>query len=426
MSPMAGNQMLLDESWRATPVDVYENLSCRLPAQQPVTGLILSGGGARAAYQVGVLKGITSILPDRQENPFPVIVGTSAGAINAVSLACSAMDFGTGVDNLLRVWRGFSSDKIYRSDWPGVLRQSLCFFFQHMLGFGRDGGPPALLDNSPLRSLLLRELDFSGINLALARRKLAAVAVTAFSYHSAESITFYQARQRIEPWQRFRRSGRPARLNIDHLSASAAIPLIFPPVSVDNEFYGDGAVRQSAPISPALHLGANRVLIISVNSQSAVPIYQSGSPSLAQIGSHLLNSTFSDHLETDLELLQRLNHLGDILTPEQRKLEHGLSPVETLVISPSKNIDEIAVRHRKQMAAALRLFLRGSGATRANGGGVLSYLLFEQCYCNELIELGYRDALAEREKLLRFLLVAPAMSESQRFRVAAAPAGAAR
>ncbi len=420
MNQILPKQLLLDDSWPR----VYGAQSCQLPAQQPVTGLILSGGGARAAYQVGVLKGIADILPDKQENPFPVIVGTSAGAINAVALACAAMDFSRAVQRLLAVWQGFSSDRIYRTDWRGVLGQSMRFVSQHMLGFGRDN-PVALLDNAPLKSLLLRELDFSGINLALARRKLAAVAVTAFSYQSAEATTFYQARQKVEPWRRFRRIGIPARLNIDHLMASSAIPLIFPPVSVGNVFYGDGAVRQAAPISPALHLGANRVLIVSVNCMDQQPVVQAGSPSLAQIGSHLLNSTFSDHLETDLELLQRLNHLGDMLTPEQRQLEHGLSPVEALVIAPSKSIDDIAVRHRKQMATALRMFLRGSGATRANGGGVLSYLLFEQCYCNELIELGYNDALAQKEQLLRFLLVAPGLTESRRFAVTPAAVAAA-
>lgn len=416
MSLSTDKQLLLDESWPRQATEENTGDSCRLTAQQPCTGLILSGGGARAAYQVGVLKGIADILPDRQQNPFPVIVGTSAGAINAVSLACSAMDFGQAVQHLLRVWQGFSSDRIYRTDWRGVVGQSMRFFSQHILGFGRDN-PVALLDNSPLKALLLRELDFSGINLALARRKLSAVAVTAFSYQTAEATTFYQSRNRVEPWQRFRRCGQATRLNIDHLMASSAIPLIFPPVRVGDEFFGDGAVRQSSPISPALHLGANRVLIIGVNSQAGEQLVQPGTPSLAQIGSHLLNSTFSDHLETDLELLQRLNHLGDMLTPEQRQQEHGLLPIDSLVIAPSKSIDEIAVRHRKQMAAALRVFLRGSGATRANGGGVLSYLLFEQCYCNELIELGYADALAQKQQLLQFLLAAPGLTEAQRFAV---------
>lgn len=367
-----------------------------------VTGLILSGGGARAAYQVGVLKAISDLVPNTQENPFPVVVGTSAGAINAVSLACGAMDFGQAVDRLQHVWQNFTIDKVYRSDWPGVLKQSSKFVWQHLLGLGR-GAPVSLLDNSPLRGLLLQELDFSGINLALARKKLSAVAVTAFSYHTAQATTFYQSRAHIEPWQRFRRGGQPTRLQIEHLMASAAIPLIFPPVRLEQEFYGDGAVRQAAPISPALHLGANKVLIIGVNSQAAIAEQlQLRQPSLAQIGAHLLNSTFSDHLEKDLELLQRLNQLGAMLTPEQREQEHGLLPVEALVISPSKVIDEVAVRHRNQLPRSLRLFLKGPGATRAAGGGVLSYLLFERDYCNELIELGYQDAMSKKLELMNF------------------------
>lgn len=369
-----------------------------------VTGLILSGGGARAAYQVGVLKAVADLVPQKTENPFPIVVGTSAGAINAVSLACGAMDFSQAVARLQYVWQNFTTDKVYRSDWPGVLKQSSKFVWQHLFGFGRDI-PVALLDNSPLRGLLLEELDFSGINLALARRKLLAVAVTAFSYRTAQATTFYQSRAHIDAWQRFRRGGQSAKLQIEHLMASAAIPLIFPPVRLEQEFYGDGAVRQAAPISPALHLGANKVLIIGVNSLNnrTEQQLQLRQPSLAQIGSHLLNSTFSDNLETDLELLQRLNHLGAMLTPEQRALEHGLSPVEALVITPSKVIDEIAVRHRNQLPSSLRVFLKGSGATRAAGGGVLSYLLFERDYCNELIELGYQDAMSKKTQLMSFL-----------------------
>lgn len=372
-------------------------------AASGVAGLILSGGGARAAYQVGVLKAIADLLPDKKANPFPIILGTSAGAINAVSLACGAMDFGQAVWRLQEVWQNFTTDRVYRTDWPGVLRQSGLFVWQHLLGFGRDV-PVALLDNSPLYRLLLQELDFSGINLALARRKLLAVGVTAFSYHTGQATTFYQSRMHIESWQRFRRGGQAARLSLEHLMASAAIPLVFPPVRLGQEFYGDGAVRQAAPISPALHLGASKILVIGVNSKNsgAEPL-QLRQPSLAQIGTHLLNSTFSDNLEKDLELLQRLNTLGEMLLPEQREKEPGLSPVEVLVISPSRVIDEIAVRHRKQLPKSMSLFLRGPGATRSTGGGVLSYLLFERDYCSELMELGFQDAMGHKDKLLGFL-----------------------
>lgn len=393
------------------------------PAPQPlvngkkdnaVTGLILSGGGARAAYQVGVLAAIADLLPESAENPFEVIVGTSAGAINAVSLACGALDFQQASRKLTSVWQSFRTDLVYRTDWWGVLRQAGRFIGQHLLGLGRGLAPVALLDNSPLRDLLLKELDFSGINLAVARRKLRAVAITAFAYQSGQAVTFYQGRGNIDPWMRHRRHGLPARLRIEHLMASSAIPLLFPPVRLNNEYFGDGAVRQAAPISPALHLGADKVLVIGVRSQTQeeqiIPM-TARPPSLAQIGGHLLNSTFIDNLESDLELLGRLNMLGQMLPQSQRKKHLGLAPVDVLVISPSKKIDEIAARHRHQLPASLRLFLRGPGATRANGGGVLSYLLFERSYCNELIELGYQDAMSKKEQLSAFLGISPSAAQ---------------
>ncbi|BAN47021.1 patatin-like phospholipase family protein [Metapseudomonas resinovorans] len=379
--------------------------------QKPITGLILSGGGSRAAYQVGVLGAIADLLPDAACNPFPVIVGTSAGAVNAVGLACGALHFSQAVRRLNSVWQGFRCGQIYRSDWPGVLRQSSRFLGNSLLGLGGHDLPVALLDNAPLRDLLTRELDFSGISAAVRTRHLRAVAVTAFGYESGQAVTFYQGRATIDPWYRHRRVGVPTRLGVEHLMASAAIPLLFPPVRLGREYFGDGAVRQTAPISPALHLGASRVLVVGVsgnpvgpNSAPLPPQPQFGRPpTLAQIGGHLLNSTFIDNLESDIELLERINSMSRAIAPEARPRNLSSEQVEVLVISPSRPLDEIAARHRREMPRAIRTFLRGPGATRASGAGVLSYLLFEPGYCNELIELGYQDAMAKRAELQHFL-----------------------
>jgi NTE family protein len=377
---------------------------------QPVTGLILSGGGARAAYQVGVLGAIADLLPNAGDNPFPVIVGTSAGAINAVGLACGALHFSEAVRRLTSVWQGFHTHQVYRSDWPGVLRQASRFVGHSLLGLGGQV-PVALLDSAPLAKLLASELDFSGISAAVRQRKLRAVAVTAFGYDTGQAVTFYQGRATIDPWFRHRRVGVPTRLALEHLLASASIPLIFPPVKINREYFGDGAVRQSAPISPALHLGATRVLVVGVSSnptdpQASVPVLRaqpSRQPSLAQISGHMLNSTFIDSLESDIELLERLNQMGRLIPAERHPRGLGLKPVDVLVISPSQPLDLIAARHRHELPKALRLFLHGPGATKASGAGVLSYLLFEPGYCSELIELGYQDAMAQKARLIEFL-----------------------
>jgi NTE family protein len=360
---------------------------------------------------VGVLAAIADLLPDAAHNPFPVIVGTSAGAINAVGLACGALHFTEAVRRLTSVWQGFHTHQVYRSDWPGVLRQVSRFIGHSLLGLGGEA-PVALLDSSPLAELLKREMDFTGIAAAVRHRQLRAVAVTAFGYETAQAVTFYQGRATIDPWFRHRRVGVPTRLGIEHLLASASIPLIFPPVKIGREYYGDGAVRQSAPISPALHLGATRVLVVGVSGKSSavapeqkslVPVRASRAPSLAQISGHMLNSTFIDNLESDIELLERLNQMGQLIPPENQPRGLGLKPVDVLVIAPSQPLDLIAARHRHELPKALRFFLRGPGATRASGAGVLSYLLFEPGYCSELIELGYQDAMAQKARLIEFL-----------------------
>ncbi|AZD31070.1 patatin-like phospholipase family protein [Pseudomonas chlororaphis] len=377
---------------------------------EPVTGLILSGGGARAAYQVGVLAAIAELLPAGASNPFPVIVGTSAGAINAVSLASGALDFTAAIERLTAFWQGFRSHQVIRSDWPGVIRQATRFVGHSLLGLGAQV-PVALLNSSPLRQLLNDKLQLSGIRQAIAQKHLQAVAVTAFGYESGQAVTFYQGGGTIDAWLRHRRIGLPTELTVEHLLASSAIPLLFAPVKIDQEFFGDGAVRQSAPISPALHLGASRVLVVGVSGNPRgidpqVPqqrSYTGQQPTLAQIGGHMLNSTFIDSLESDIELLQRLNQFSHLLPSGTPVRALGVAPVEVLVIAPSQPIDEIAARHRHELPAALRLFLRGPGATKTSGAGVLSYLLFESGYCSELIELGRSDALAKRDELRRFL-----------------------
>src|SRR5476649_58560 len=340
MPTRAADDAVLDVAQAITSANTHS-------AAEPVAGLSLSGGGARAAYQVGVLAGIADLLPAAAPNPFPVIVGTSAGAINAVKLASGAAHFCAAVRQLTEFWQGFRSHQVLRSDWSGVIRQASRFVGNSLLGLGAQV-PVALLNSSPLRNLLTQRLDLDGIEAAIADRHLRAVAVTAFGYESGQAVTFYQGKGTIDSWLRHRRIGLPTQLTVEHLLASSAIPLLFAPVKLDQEYFGDGAVRQSAPISPALHLGASRVLVVGVSGNprgvdtATERTYSGQQPSLAQIGGHMLNSTFIDSLESDIELLQRLNQFSRMLPPQPRSL--GLAPVDVLVIAPSQPIDEIAAR----------------------------------------------------------------------------------
>ena len=373
----------------------------QLHSQVPINGLILTGGGARAAYQVGVLSAISDILQP-QRNPFPVIVGTSAGAINAAALACGAEDISAAVQRLTGFWQGMRTERIYRSDWQGVLAQAARFITGGLLGLAGDA-QHALLNNAPLGELLAKELDFCGIERSLAKGCLHAVAVTAFDYQHARAVTFYQSIDPIKPWTRHRREGVSGRLGYEHLLASSALPLLFEPVPVGERYCGDGALGQTAPISPALHLGANRVLVIGLRHERKKMQSRNGSnaPSLAQVAGQLLDSALIDSLDGDLELLERMNQLAAHLPDNVG--EGRLAHVDTMVLSPSQPLADLALSYRHELPKALRPFLRGSGATGEGGGEVLSYLLFEPGYCNALIRLGYEDTLRRKEELLAFL-----------------------
>ena len=371
--------------------------------------LILSGGGARAAYQVGVLKAVAEILPPQHPNPFPVICGTSAGAINALALAAHAGNFAEAVDDLERIWRGLQPEHIYRADlWSlikGVARLLASLFNE---GVGRSR-PVALLDNQPLQQLIARTIAFDQIDLSISNNNLEAVCVTAMGYSSGHSVSFYQGAKHIQPWQRHRRIGTRCQLGSEHLMASSAIPTIFPTVHINREYFGDGALRQLAPISPALHLGAERVFVVGV-SGNRNPVHWGKrprtrhSPSMAQIMGHLLASAFIDSLEGDIEHLERINQLLQLIEPEQRAAAGlPLRPVDSLIISPTEELDKLAGRKIRYLPKTLRFFMRAVGATAKGGGATAaSYLLFAPPFCNALIDLGYKDAMWERNSIEAF------------------------
>lgn len=370
------------------------------------TALVLAGGGARAAYQVGVLQAVRDLLPNADRNPFPILCGTSAGAINAVTLACFADNFGAAVDALAEVWRNFHADQVYRADPVGIAASGASWMGALMFGWLTKRSPSSLLDNTPLRQLLEKRLNFRNIGRSIDRGSLYAVSLTASGYTSGQSVSFFQARPDVQSWERTHRFSCRAQLNIDHLLASSAIPFIFPAVRINREHFGDGSMRQLAPISPAIHLGAEKVLIIGAGRmfEEAERQQSNSYPTLAQIAGHALSSIFLDGLAVDIERMQRINAtLAAIPDEVRRQGKIPLRPIQSLVFSPSEELDVLAAKHAKALPWPVRLLLRGIGAMNRRGGALASYLLFESPYTRALIDLGYKDAMARRGELQAFL-----------------------
>ena len=384
------------------------------------TGLVLTGGGARAAYQVGVLSAIMELLdPDwhsRFQNPFHIICGTSAGAINAAALACRADRPHLGVRRIRRLWSSLNTDMIYRADAPGLIRTGVRWLGLLSLGWMYSGltrkRPHSLLDNSPMQALLERVLDFQHLRANLESGALSALAITASGYTSGEHLTFYQAHTPIEPWHRYLRLALPTPIGIDHLMASSAIPFVFPArqlqVHGKGEWCGDGSMRQLATISPAIHLGAHRVLVIGTGFRDEThPENREDSPpypSLAQVGGHALASIFLDGLSADVERLERINFLmeqsgADAAQGHARR-------IEVLTITPSQSLDVMALEHLGDMPAQARALFRVLGVSsdpdRPGGGSLMCYLLFESSYTKRLIELGYADTMQRNDEVIAF------------------------
>ncbi|HSM98484.1 MAG TPA: patatin-like phospholipase family protein [Gallionella sp.] len=374
--------------------------------------LILTGGGARAAYQVGVLKAIAEFLPRRAHSPFPIICGTSAGALNAATLAVNAKNFSMGVQYLVNTWKNFHASQIYRTDVVGVFNNTMLWLAGMLfsaIGINKLH-QVSLLDNSPLVELLDDLLPCEKIQESIDGGYLHALSITASGYGSGQSVTFYQGVKNLMPWRRTGRVGVPTGIGIKHLLASSALPFIFPATPINREYFGDGSMRQTAPISPALHLGATRVLIIgvTVNGYAERPERADDNeyPTLARIAGHALNSIFLDSMEVDLERLKKINDLVAIMPDEMRE-RANLRHVDVLVVSPSQPIEKIAERYTSELPWTIRLLLRLIGVRRHSGGTLVSYLLSEKKFCRALIDLGYQDALQRRDEILGFLDVNP-------------------
>jgi len=371
-------------------------------ANQGRCAVVLPGGGARAAYQVGVLKAIAEIFPG-ERSPFPIICGTSAGAINAAVLASHAHEFPKGVARLEQFWRSMHCERVYRTDGWSVFKSGLHWVATMVSGGLLDVQPRSLLDNEPLRAFLQETLKLGGIETAINRQALRGVAITASGYSRACAVSFYQGAHDIQPWHRTRRFGQAAEITVSHLLASAALPLLFPAEKINNEYYGDGGMRMVAPLSPAIHLGADRILIIGTRDEKPDPEPQQPAsyPSVGEIGGYLLDTIFMDTLNADIARLKRINQTLSLI-PEASRAASGLSIIQALVILPSRDLRDLTREHVEDIPRAVRMLLRTLGGW-GRDWRMASYLLFEASYCQRLIDLGYEDGMREKEKITQFV-----------------------
>jgi NTE family protein len=377
-------------------------------------GLVITGGGARGAYQAGVLKRIGEIRRvQEQGNPFPLIGGASAGAINGCGLAAGCGEFSSATITLADLWAGLRPSDIFRCDVVSQAQNSLTWILDLSFGGILGGGHArSLLDATPLRHFLTRHLDCDRIQQNIKRGNLHAIAISATNYNSGSSYLFIQGAKGHARWNRIRLVTVSTKITVDHVCASAAIPLVFEPVRLKtpqgSAFFGDGCARLQQPLSPVIRLGAEKVFVIGVRCEDKERLDVSNdekNPSLSQVMGVLFNVMFLDHLATDIEHLERLNHLletGHIVQPDVEESEK-IRPLATFVITPSVNLSELAGQHKKDMPYLIQYFVGSLGRDLASSSDLMSYLLFTSKFTRDLIEIGYHDADERIDEIEDFL-----------------------
>ena len=371
--------------------------------------LVLSGGGARGAYQVGVLTAIADIATKLKiKIPFSIYTGVSAGAINAAFLASGADDFPSVVRRLATMWSELQPNQVFRTDAVSLGKIGLQWVGELSLG-GLSGSTPgrALLDTAPLKDLVRHHLDLAKIQSNIDRNVIRALAITALDYKSSNTITFVQGKDSLEMWERSRRKSERAVIHVENITASSAIPLLFPPIKVEDRYFGDGCLRNQSPLSPALHLGAESLFIIGVRKQGTTEdevraIKSPEAPSVARVINVLLNTVMLDSIETDIERLVRINEFLKRV-PENLHENLNFKKVNHLWIHPSEDIGQIASGMASKLPRIIRYLLKGLGPLE-DASEIISYLLFDPSFCKTLINIGYEDGMRNEKGIEEFLL----------------------
>lgn len=367
---------------------------------------VLSGGGARGAYQAGVMRALFEICQEQEHlELFRTLCGVSAGAINACSLASKAEDLDSATLHLCNTWRNLEADQVFRTDYTSVTRNALKVV--RNLGFGPISKKTVsksigLLNTQPLSHLIDANIEFDRIQPNLDAGRVRAISATATDYSTALSVTFMQTGLDIEDWVSDNRLSQRAQLSTEHIMASSAIPVFFPPVEVGGRYFGDGSLRNSAPLSPAIHFGADRILVVGVRNWGRVTLESKNklNPSLGRVISVLINAIFLDSVESDLERLELINR--NIAELKRSGVETELKPIETLYIHPSMDLAELASQHQDRLPAIIRYLFDGLGSAEESAE-LLSYLLFDSAYCSQLVELGIEDTYQQKARIEIFL-----------------------
>jgi NTE family protein len=372
-------------------------------------GLVLSGGGARGAYQAGVLVAISEIAQKLGVSaPFPILSGVSAGSINATILAGNRESFLTGAQSLANMWSEITTDSVFYADLLTLSRGGLDWMsgFSPLKVTKKETPAKALFSTTPLRSLLSQVCNFNGITENISEGRLRGISLSALEYDSVSIRTFFDGAADLKNWERPMHRGERCKLSVDHVMASTAIPLLFPPVKIDHRYYGDGCIRNQSPCAPAINMGAECLIAIGVRRKldtwySYHHANETASPSMAKIINVIFHSMMMDGLESDIQRISQTNiHLQSASKEEKRRM--SFREVESLWIAPTVDFAKLASQKGGELPRMIRYLLTSSG-NLAESSELISYLLFDPSYCKELVEIGFGDGMKERANIERIL-----------------------